>query len=145
MCIRDSAVAVEQVVHASYAQRNKVLRAAFGTNDPGLIAAAAEELVGSDTTAIGMVLDNTVEQQVRSALHPIRDLETLQLLDLVVAKRNGSPPPPHQAPIYNHPINRARLASLKEGKEYRITTTKGDIVIAIEPNTAPGTLSLIHI
>ncbi|MBK9598772.1 MAG: peptidylprolyl isomerase [Flavobacteriales bacterium] len=131
--------AVEQVVHASDAQRNKVLRAAFGTNDPGLIAAAAEELVGSDTTAIGMVLDNTVEQQVRSALHPIRDLETLQLLDLVVAKRNGSPPPPHQAPIYNHPINRARLASLKEGKEYRITTTKGDIVIAIEPNTAPGT------
>ena len=72
-------------------------------------------------------------------LHPIRDLESLQDLDQALAKRDGLPAPPHHAPPFNHPIDRARLATLKPGKEYRITTTKGDIVITIEPDAAPGT------
>ena len=80
-----------------------------------------------------------VEQQIRADLHPNRDLETLQLLDQVVAKRNGAVAPVHRAPIYNHPIDLARLANLKEGQRYRISTEKGEVVVAIEPNAAPGT------
>ncbi len=135
--------ALEQIDHTSPSlqkpQRNKVLKAAFNTNDPGLIAAGSEALSTSDAQAIAMVLDSTVEQQMRSVLHPIRDLETLQLLDVAIAKRNGLPTPVHQAPLFNHPIDLARLANLEEGRKYRITTSKGEIVIAIEPNVAPGT------
>ncbi len=131
--------AIAQVARASDSQRNKVLKAAFGTNDPGLIAAAVEDLSKVDAKAIAMVLDSTVEQQVRSVLHPIRDLETRQLLDLAIAKRDGLPAPAHQAPTFNHSIDLARLSNLEEGRKYRITTSRGVIVIAIEPNAAPGT------
>jgi cyclophilin family peptidyl-prolyl cis-trans isomerase/HEAT repeat protein len=129
--------------HASrkgqYAQLARVLHAAFDTGDAGLIAAAADELLKEQPDVIATVLDSATEAKARAVLHPIRDLETLQELDQVVAKRDGLPTPLHQSPPFNHPIDRARLATLKNGKEYRITTTKGDIVIAIEPDAAPGT------
>jgi cyclophilin family peptidyl-prolyl cis-trans isomerase len=122
-----------------YAQLARVLHAAFDTGDAGLIAAAADELLKEQPDVIATVLDSATEAKARAVLHPIRDLETLQELDQVVAKRDGLPTPLHQSPPFNHPIDRARLATLKNGKEYRITTTKGDIVIAIEPDAAPGT------
>lgn len=135
--------ALEQIDHTSPSlqqpQRNKVLKAAFNTNDPGLIAAAAEVLSTANAQVIAKVIDSDVEQQVRSALHSIRDLETRQLLDVAIAKRDALPTPVHQAPTFNHPIDLARLAQLEEGRKYRITTNKGEIVIAIEPNATPGT------
>lgn len=133
------AAAVKRAIPSSGPLRESVLRAAFRTNDPGLIAAAADELSKADGQTVALVLDSTVEQQIRADLHPNRDLETLQLLDQVVAKRNGAVAPVHRAPIYNHPIDLARLANLKEGQRYRISTEKGEVVIAIEPNAAPGT------
>jgi cyclophilin family peptidyl-prolyl cis-trans isomerase/HEAT repeat protein len=122
-----------------YAQLVQVLRAAFATGDAGLIAAAADELLEEDADVIAMVLDPAAVQQANAALHPIRDLEARQMLEQAVAKRDGLTAPPHQGPVFNHPIDRARLATLQEGKQYRITTAKGEIVIAIEPNAAPGT------
>jgi cyclophilin family peptidyl-prolyl cis-trans isomerase/HEAT repeat protein len=124
---------------AVYAQLKRVIRAAFDTGDAGLIAAAADELLKEQPDVIATVMDSATEVKARAMLHPIRDLETLQELNQVIAKRDGLPTPPHQSPPFNHPIDRARLATLKNGKEYRITTTKGDIVIAIEPDAAPGT------
>lgn len=124
---------------ARYAQLAQVLKAAFATGDAGLIAAAADDLLKEDAEVIAMVLDTATEQQVNAALHPIRDLEARQMLDQAIAKRDGLPAPPHQGPAYDHPIDLMRLATLKEGKQYRITTTQGDIVIAIEPDAAPGT------
>jgi cyclophilin family peptidyl-prolyl cis-trans isomerase len=71
-------------------------------------------------------------------LHPIRDLETLQYLDQAIAKRDGLPAPAHKSPPFNHPIDLARLRSLKQGQQYRITTTKGEVILALEPEVAPG-------
>jgi len=116
-----------------------VYQKVLNTGDAGLIAAVADELLEQNADLIATVLDSATEAKARVALHPIRDLETLQELDQVIAKRDGLPAPSHQGPPFNHPIDRARLATLKNGKEYRIATTKGDIVIAIEPNAAPGT------
>ncbi|MGB5072042.1 MAG: peptidylprolyl isomerase [Flavobacteriales bacterium] len=124
---------------AQYAQLTQVLQTAFATGDAGLIAAAADELLKEDAEVIAMVLDAATEQQVNAALHPIRDLEARQMLDQAIAKRDGLLEPSHKGPAFNHPIDLARLATLKEGKQYRITTTLGDIVIAIEPIAAPGT------
>lgn len=125
--------------NARYAQLVQVLRAAFATGDAGLIAAAADELLKEDADVIAMVLDPAAVQQANAALHPIRDLEARQMLEQAVAKRDGLTAPLHQGPAFNHPIDRARLATLQEGKQYRITTAKGEIIIAIEPNAAPGT------
>ncbi|MEO5585576.1 MAG: peptidylprolyl isomerase [Flavobacteriales bacterium] len=123
----------------TYLQLAALLRAAMETGDAGLIASATDELLKEDPNVIAKVLDSAMQQKVMATLHPIRDLETLQLLEQTIAKRDGLPTPTHQSPAFNHPIDRARLATLREDHEYRITTTQGDIVIAIEPNAAPGT------
>ncbi|MBK9195117.1 MAG: peptidylprolyl isomerase [Flavobacteriales bacterium] len=124
---------------AQYAMLGDVLRATIGTRDAGLIAFACEQLAEEDSSAIRIMLHDSLVEEARVHLHPIRDLETLQLLDQAIAKRDGLPPPEHKAPPFNHPIDRDRLLQLKQGQRYRITTTKGEIIIATNVNETPGT------
>lgn len=114
------------------------LRQVLTSGDAGLIAAVCERLAEERPEVLRQLLTEAVVAQVRGALHPVRDLETLQLLDQALARRDGNGPPPHAAPPFNHPIDRARLGLLRDGQRYRIVTAKGTIVLAIEPATAPG-------
>lgn len=121
-----------------FAQLAEVLRAAFRSKDAGLIAAAAEELAHAEADAIAWALDSATGRAAWESLHPVRDLEARRALAQAIAKRDGLPAPVPAPPRYDHPIDRARLVTLEEGRRYRIVTTKGDIVIAIEPGAAPG-------
>ena len=123
---------------AQFAMLGDVLRSAMGTGDAGLIAFACEQLSQEDSSAIRIMLPDPVVASARKPLHPIRDLETLQLLEQVIAKRDGLPPPEHKAPSFNHPILREGLLQLKQGQRYRLATTKGDIIIATNVNETPG-------
>ncbi len=114
------------------------LRKVLASGDAGLIAAVCDRLAEERPEVLRQVLTAAVVEQVRGALHPVRDLETLQLLDQALARRDGKGPPLHAAPPFNHPIDRARLGLLRDGQRYRIVTAKGTIVLAIEPATAPG-------
>ena len=111
---------------------------ALTSGDAGIIASACEKILHEDQGYLKELLDAKTVAAIRGPLHPIRDLETLQYLDQAIAKRDGKPAPEHVAPPFNHPIDRARLAALKQGQQYRITTTKGEIILAIEPEAAPG-------
>ena len=115
------------------------IRDALSTHDAGLIAAGCETLAGMDSTQVREALGNGMIKEARTALHPIRDLETIQLLDDAEAQLAGRPRPMHTAPPFNHPIHRDRLSYLQQDQKYRIATTKGDIILAIEPDAAPGT------
>ncbi|MBP6389352.1 MAG: peptidylprolyl isomerase [Flavobacteriales bacterium] len=106
--------------------------------DEGLIAAACERILEEDQAYLKDLLDAKTVEAIRGPLHPIRDLETLQYFDQAIAKRDGKPAPEHRSPPFNHPIDHARLAALKQGQQYRIATTKGEIILAIEPDVAPG-------
>jgi cyclophilin family peptidyl-prolyl cis-trans isomerase/HEAT repeat protein len=110
----------------------------FSTQDAGLIAAVCEKLIEKDPAFLKLLLTEPTVLAMRQALHPIRDLETLQYLDQAIAKRDGLPAPAHKSPPFNHPIDLARLRSLKQGQQYRITTTKGEVILALEPEVAPG-------
>ena len=110
----------------------------FQTKDAGLIAAVCEKLGAEDPAFLKLLLTGPTVSALRQALHPIRDLETLQYLGQAIAKRDGLLPPEHKPLPYNHPIDKARLASLKHDQRYRITTTKGEIVLMLEPSVAPG-------
>jgi cyclophilin family peptidyl-prolyl cis-trans isomerase len=59
-------------------------------------------------------------------------------LGQVAAKRDGLPPPEHHRPSFNHPIDPAKLRVLHQGQRYRISTTKGDVIIATDVNDCPG-------
>lgn len=123
---------------AQYAMLGEVVQKAIATNDAGLIAFACEQLDEEDSSAVRVMISDPALKGARIHLHPIRDLETLQLIEQVVAKRDGLPAQSHTSPPFNHPINRERLLSLKQGQRYRIATTKGDIIIATNVDEAPG-------
>ena len=125
-------------VEDQYRQLGNVIRSALYTKDAGLISATAELLLEFDAVALRVMLDQATEQRARAALQPIRDLEALLLLDQVVAKRDGLPKPAHRAPLFNHPIDPIKLRALPQGQRYRITTTKGTIIIATDVNECPG-------
>lgn len=114
------------------------LRTAFLSGDAGLIASACERIDKESKEFLKSCLDKPLDFAARSALHPIRDLETIQLLDALCAKRDGYDPPKHASPPYNHAIDRARLATIKPGQQYRVTTSQGAIILALEPDAAPG-------
>lgn len=122
-----------------YAGLVRVIRAAFTTGDAGLIASAMEEVAKVDASVIAEALDPAMERGLSQRLHPIQDLEARQLLAQLVAKRDGRPGPVHQAPPWNHPIRMKSLRGLEQGARYRIVTNKGEVVIALEPDAAPGT------
>ncbi|QQR88105.1 MAG: peptidylprolyl isomerase [Flavobacteriales bacterium] len=123
---------------AQYAMLGEVVQKAIATNDAGLIAFACEQLGEEDSSAVRVMVSDSALIASRTHLHPVRDLETLQLIELMLAKRNGLPAPEHKSPPFNHPIDHERLLSLEQGQRYRIATTKGDIVIATNVNEAPG-------
>ncbi len=114
------------------------LKDALNSGDAGLIAAACEKLLEEDRPYLQFVLDVPTITAVRKALHPIRDLEALQMLEQALAERNDLPTPKHASPPFNHPIDRVRLGALVQGQQYRLTTSQGDIILALEPEAAPG-------
>ncbi|MBL8001214.1 MAG: peptidylprolyl isomerase [Flavobacteriales bacterium] len=123
---------------AQYAGLRNVVQQMIQTGDAGLISSAAELLEQEDPATIALLLPVGAEQGAYAPLHTVRDLETRILLDKAVAKRDSKSVPAHTAPPFNHPIDLARLDGLKEGQRYRITTTEGEIVLELEPGTAPG-------
>jgi cyclophilin family peptidyl-prolyl cis-trans isomerase/HEAT repeat protein len=136
----------ERMARSRYASREdqyaglvQLAQAAFATQDPGLIASAVDMLSQEDPSVIAAAMDTARQNNLMHLLHPIGDLETIQLLGQLAAKRDGLPVPEHQAPVYDHPIDQRRLAGLAQGKPYRISTTQGDILLALEPEAAPGT------
>jgi cyclophilin family peptidyl-prolyl cis-trans isomerase/HEAT repeat protein len=123
---------------AQYGQLGSVLREAMNTGDAGLISAVAEELQKEDADAIRFMLGKDTEAKALSVLAPIRDLEARILLHQVIAKRDGLPPPAHERPPFNHPIDVKKLRALTQGQRYRITTNKGEVIIATDVNECPG-------
>ncbi len=125
-----------------FTDKHRAYWSALRSKDAGLIANAAEKIKDEDGTMLHP-LDSTGGdlEDARNALHPIRDLETLQLLDAAIAKRDGKPMPKHASPPFNHPIPRSAKHPAPPGlpgPQYRITTSQGDIILAIEPYAAPG-------
>lgn len=111
---------------------------AFRSADPGLICAAAEKLAGARAEELRMLFPPEIERAARGALQPLRDLEALQLVDELVAKRDGLLAKPHTAPPFNHAIDPVKLRALKQGQRYRIATNKGEVIIATDVNECPG-------
>lgn len=120
-----------------FTDKHRTYWCAFRSTDAGLIANAVEKILAEDSTMLHRP-DSTGGdlEDARNALHPIRDLEAIQLLEAALAKRDGKPAPKHASPGFNHPITRSALP--KPGQQYRITTSEGDILLALETDAAPG-------
>lgn len=114
-----------------------------------LIDALTSHDAGMMTAAADAIANAAWAQDIKDALLPAlvviepelelpRDLECALAVRKAIAKCKGEPAPSATAPPFNHPIDRQRLVALNDPPQYRIKTTKGEIVIALEPATAPG-------
>lgn len=115
-----------------------ILETIDGTDDPGLISAVCEEILARDKyRGFDVGFTKGLQQHVPGFQLP-RDLEALQLVEKTLAYAQGLPPPAYAPPPFNHPIDPAKLRALPQGQRYRITTSKGTIVIATDVNDCPG-------
>ena len=138
-CIRENMMRSRFATReAQYAQLRDLVRSVIATGDAGLISAVAELLMEEDGGTIQLLFPKADEAAAFAPLLPVRDLEARLLLQQVIAKRDGANAPEHQRPVFNHPIDKARLRALEQGQQYRIITSKGDVIIATDVNECPG-------
>ncbi len=67
-----------------------------------------------------------------------RDIESMQPLEDAIAYLEGKEKPVRLKTVFNHPIDWAKVMSLPVGQRVLITTTRGDIVIRLLVEEAPG-------
>ncbi len=131
------------------AQAAPFYHSVFESGDVGLICAVAEQLQMTSREHLAILFPKNIEEKATATLQPIRDLEALIMVEKLAQRRDlgddeymrhgktegtgkfGRVP-------FNHPIDIARLRQLKQGQQYRIVTTKGEITISTDVNECPS-------
>jgi cyclophilin family peptidyl-prolyl cis-trans isomerase len=126
-------------MEAQYSQLGDVIRSALATGDAGLISAACEAALAEEGAVIRLLVDRSAIERAMQGLHPISDLEAIRLLSQLEAERSHGRSSTEWPTIpFNHPIDKEKLRALPQGQRYRITTTKGEIILATDVNETPG-------
>ncbi|MBL0129464.1 MAG: peptidylprolyl isomerase [Flavobacteriales bacterium] len=132
--------AVDYYGDRTTAQVELILHTVMNSHDPGLIAEVCDAITsragykGFDLKGLSPRLG-----ALEKMLELPRDFEVALAIDKAVSHLESRPQPEYRPPPFNHPIDLARLKALKQGQQYRITTNKGEIIIATDVNDCPGT------
>ena len=106
--------------------------------DVGVLATVADAVAGGD---LAWAREGLSVEQVRSRQNQLtlpRDYEAWFALEKLAAVLGGMPEPRPAPPAWGHPIDHMRLAAIAHGQQYRIKTNRGEIALALEPMSAPG-------
>jgi cyclophilin family peptidyl-prolyl cis-trans isomerase/HEAT repeat protein len=126
-------------------QTEKALAEIFKTilvaGDPGPMAIAAGALRQPDRNYRTYLDTLNFLDTAEAALQLPRDYETLQEIRQTASFLRSGKIAPVPKPSFNHPIDWATLESLPKKPRAVIRTEKGDIVLALLPGTAPGTVA----
>ena len=106
--------------------------------DPGLVCILCEAMADATQEWPYSTVSNDQLQGISEQLDLPRDHEAWLLLKKVMNLRLGKGTSPHVKPPFDHPIDRARLLALENGRQYRIVTDKGEVTLALEVDVAPG-------
>lgn len=124
--------------HLRWRDTRSPMHEAFHSGDAGLICASLEQLMETGGDPDSLFLTPELERTLRDTLRPLADLEALRLMDKIIAMRTGFPEVTPAPVRFNHPIDPVKLRALKQGQRYRITTGKGEMIIATDVNECPG-------
>jgi cyclophilin family peptidyl-prolyl cis-trans isomerase len=119
------------------------LREVVDSEDPGMIAASVEGFMVPAMTYKNF-RDSTRTEDFQDALEKLkmpRDVEAWTSLNKVMAWFDGRPDPGKPKIPFNHPINWDRLKVVAAKTEVTIQTNKGNIVVELYPQLAPGSVS----
>lgn len=114
---------------------------AITNGDVGMMAVAAEVLREPGLLFRGTLDSLSFMETALAKLELPRDIETYNELKKTLDFLDGKPSSPAAKPEFNHPIDWAVAASIQEGTKATLKTNKGDIVLELWPNAAPGTVA----
>jgi cyclophilin family peptidyl-prolyl cis-trans isomerase len=119
------------------------LREIMAQGDPGMIAEGAEAL-RSEVLNYRLMRDTTRMADFTAALNRLkmpRDMETYLALEKTIAWFNGVEKYEPTQPKFNNPIDWNLLTGPAFAPKVRISTNKGDIVLRLMPEVAPGSVA----
>jgi cyclophilin family peptidyl-prolyl cis-trans isomerase/HEAT repeat protein len=119
------------------------LREAIAGGDAGMIATAAEGL-RAEALNYKELRDSARIDDFKASLAKLKmpkDVEAYYALEKTIAYFEGQPAPIAQKPKFNHPIDWTTLAIMGKERKATIQTKKGNIVLELYPQSAPGSVA----
>lgn len=118
-----------------------IYQKAVQTGDAAVIGIVAGALMDSTLGYKSVITDYTFLHDAKKKLSLPKDNEALQPLEAAIAyfegKKNSSPVKNE----FNHPINWKLVKTIPKDQRVKISTTKGDIVIRLLVEEAPGSVA----
>jgi len=119
------------------------LRQALATGDVAMLSTASEALADATLTPATDPADVAALRQAQGKLTLPRDIEAWQGLQTALDKLEKAPKPT-PVPIgtaQQHPIDWAVMQGVPAGQQVRLRTSRGDILLALQVNEAPGAVA----
>jgi cyclophilin family peptidyl-prolyl cis-trans isomerase/HEAT repeat protein len=113
---------------------------AINTGDAAVIGTVATVLADSALGYKQVIKDFSFLRDARAKLSLPRDNEAIQPLEAALAHFEGRKAPAVKNE-FNHPIDWALVKTIKRDQQVRIKTTKGDIVVRLFVEEAPGSVA----
>ncbi len=118
-----------------------IYRDAILAGDPGVIGIVASALIDSISGYKNMGADFSFLKEAKSKLILPKDIEALQPLEEAIAYFEGKEKPKAPKNQFNHSIDWKLVKTIKKSQLVRIETTKGDIVLILLVEEAPGSVA----
>ncbi len=116
-------------------------RNAIGDGDPGVIGVVTDALADPKLDFKSIITDFSFLVDAKNKLSLPKDIEALQPLEEAIAYFEGRTKPDAPKNVFNHPIDWALAKSIKKDQQVLIRTTKGDVVIQLLIEEAPGSVT----
>ncbi|MBK7410321.1 MAG: peptidylprolyl isomerase [Saprospirales bacterium] len=114
---------------------------AINKGDVGMMAIAAEIFREPGLNFRGTIDSLAFLENAMAKLELPRDIETFNELKKTLDFFQDKKDTKLEKPAYNHPIDWTLAASIQEGTQVTIETTRGKIVLELWPDFAPGTVA----
>lgn len=128
---KDFSASLKKDFAATYAQ-------AFSDGDPGVIVSLAAALSDSTLDYRSTIADFNFLYETKKKLSLPKDIEALQPLEEAIAYFERKKKPSSQKNEFNHPINWQLTKTISSDQNVLIKTGKGDIVLRLFVEEAPG-------
>lgn len=118
-----------------------IYQKAVQTGDAAVIGTVAGALTDSTLGYKAIITDYTFLYDAKKKLSLPKDNEALQPLEAAIAYFEGKKNSPPVKNEFNHPIDWKLVKTIAKDQKVKINTTKGDIVIRLLVEEAPGSVA----
>jgi cyclophilin family peptidyl-prolyl cis-trans isomerase/HEAT repeat protein len=118
-----------------------IYQKAVQTGDAAVIGIVAGALMDSTLGYKSVITDYTFLYDAKEKLRLPKDNEALQPLEAAIAYFEGKKNSPPVKNEFNHPIDWKLVKTIPKDQKVKISTTKGDIIIRLLVEEAPGSVA----